>query len=58
MTKGVPPKELIAQLKRQRSAPSPEGEVEEGLPQGLHPLDVLRGAKAKGDMPGGSPTPN
>jgi len=53
MTKGLPPKELIAQLKRQRSAPDPK--EEEGVSQSLHPLDVLRGGKAKGNAPGRLP---
>ena len=52
MTKGVPPKELIAQLKRNRSAPDPEeegGVGAGGVAPGSHPLDVLYGNKGKAD---------
>lgn len=46
MTKGVPPKELIAELERNRSAPiSPEDQDEAGVTPGSHPLDVLYGEK-------------
>ncbi len=42
MTKGVAPRELIAELKRNKSAPDFEEEEEDSLPSGSHPLDILR----------------
>lgn len=48
MTKGLAPKELIEQLKRNRSAPSLEEGVETESPP-AHPLDVLRAGRKVSD---------
>ena len=49
MTKGMAPKELIAELKRNNSAPAFEEEEEDSLPSGSHPLDVLQKGRKGSD---------
>ena len=58
MTKGMAPKELIAELKRNKSAPDFEEENEDSLPSGSHPLDILqRGRKEKDSLAKSSSLP-
>ena len=58
MTKGVVPKELIAELKRNKSAPAFEEDEEDSLPSGPHPLDILqRGRKGSDSLAQSSSLP-